>query len=286
MSRAIVLAAPAKINLTLEVTGRRADGYHDLASVFATIGLCDRVRVAKARSLDVRLSPPLALAPGDDLASRAVRALAAASGRDPAARVRIRKRIPIASGLGGGSSDAGAILRAIRVLWRLGAIDLEKIAATIGSDVPFFARGAPFALVRGRGEKVEALDAPRDQLWVVLVRVAARVATADVFAAHQGRPSDGSRSAAVANAFQRGVATPAFIRAHLVNELLDTTERMVPAITLARACARERGIELAMSGSGPSLFTLADDRRDALRKARILRRAGLRARAVVLGVTS
>jgi len=71
-----------------------------------------------------------------------------------------------------------------------------------------------------------------------------------------------------------------------VNELLDTTERMVPAITLARACARERGIELAMSGSGPSLFTLADDRRDALRKARILRRAGLRARAVVLGVTS
>ena len=108
MSRAIVLAAPAKINLTLEVTGRRADGYHDLASVFATIGLCDRVRVAKARSLDVRLSPPLALAPGDDLASRAVRALAAASGRDPAAHVRIRKRIPIASGLGGGSSDAAA----------------------------------------------------------------------------------------------------------------------------------------------------------------------------------
>src|SRR5947209_19921505 len=91
MSRAIVLAAPAKINLTLQVTARRADGYHDLASVFATIGVCDRVRIAKARSLDVRLSPPLALAPGDDRASRAVRALAAASGPDPAARVRNRQ---------------------------------------------------------------------------------------------------------------------------------------------------------------------------------------------------
>lgn len=286
MSRAIVVAAPAKINLTLEVTGRRADGYHDLASVFATIDLCDRVRVAASRGLDVRVSPPLALAPGDDLAGRAVRALAAASGREPSAHVRIRKRIPVASGLGGGSSDAGAVLRALRALWRLNAIDIERIAATIGSDVPFFARAAPFALVRGRGEQVDPIAAPHEELWIVLVRVAASVVTGQIFAAHQGRPSDGSRSAEVADAFRRGKATPAFIRAHMVNDLLETTERMVPAVTIARARARERGIELAMSGSGPSLFTLADDRQDALRKARILRRTGLRARPSVLGVTS
>jgi 4-diphosphocytidyl-2-C-methyl-D-erythritol kinase len=286
MSRAIVIAAPAKINLTLEVTGRRADGYHDLASVFATIDLCDRVRVAAARRLGVRISPPLALVPGDDLASQAVRALAAASGRQPAAHVRIRKRIPVAAGLGGGSSDAGAVLRALRALWRLNAIDLERIAAMIGSDVPFFARGAPFALVRGRGEQVDPLVAPREPLWIVLVRVAAKVATGEIFAAHRGRPSDGSRSAEVAAAFRRGIATPAFIRARLLNDLLETTERMVPAVTIARACAREHGVELAMSGSGPSLFTLADDRHDALRKARILRRAGLHARPYVLGVAS
>jgi 4-diphosphocytidyl-2-C-methyl-D-erythritol kinase len=286
MSRAIAVVAPAKINLTLEVMGRRADGYHDLASVFATIDLCDRIRVARARRLDVRIFPPLADAGRDDLATRAVRAMAAAVGREPAAHVRVRKRIPVASGLGGGSSDAGAILRALSVLWRMDAIDLETIAATVGSDVPFFARGAPFALVRGRGEYVEPLAVPTDELWIVLVRVAAHVATGEIFAAHRGGPSDGSRSAEVADAFRRGIATPEFLRARLSNDLVATTERAVPALRLARACAADRGIELAMSGSGPSLFTVADDRRDALRKARILRRAGLHARPLAVGVTS
>jgi 4-diphosphocytidyl-2-C-methyl-D-erythritol kinase len=285
MTRGITAAPPAKINLTLEVMGRRADGYHDLASVFATIDLRDRVRVASARRLDVRISPPLADAVGDDLASRAVRAMAAANGREPAAYVRVRKRIPIASGLGGGSSDAGAILRALKVLWRMDTIDMDAIAATVGSDVPFFARGAPFALVRGRGEHVEPLAAPRDELWIVLVLVAARVPTGVIFAAHRAGPSDGSRSAEVAEAFRRGTATPEFLRARLSNDLVETTERAVPALKLARACAAERGVELAMSGSGPSLFTVADDRRDALRRARILRRAGLRARPLAVGVT-
>ena len=285
MSRAVVLAAPAKINLTLEVTGRRDDGYHDLASVFATIGLCDRVRVAKAEGLDVRISPPLDGSVGEDLASRAVRALAAASGRPAAAYVRIRKRIPVASGLGGGSSDAGAVIRGLKDLWRIGAIDLGVVGASVGSDVPFFASGAAFALVRGRGERVDALTAPPLEIWAVLVRVNAKVSTRAIFAAHRERFSDGARSLELADAFERGVATPTFIRDRLVNDLRETTERVVPEVQHALARARDRGVELAMSGSGPSFFTLADDRRDALRIARILRRAGLRAHAHPLGVT-
>src|SRR3989442_3045339 len=100
--------APAKVNLTLEVLGPRADGYHELASVFATVDLRDRVRVAPWRALDVRIAPAVGAVAGDDLASRAVRALAEASARPALAHVRVRKRIPVAAGLRGGAPDPGA----------------------------------------------------------------------------------------------------------------------------------------------------------------------------------
>ena len=152
--------APAKVNLTLEVLGSRTDGYHELASVFATVDLRDRVRVAPWRQLDVRIAPAVGAVAGDDLASRAVRALAEASKRPALAHVRVRKRIPVASGLGGGSSDAGAVLRGLARAWRLDGVDLLPVAARVGSDVPFFVTGAAYAFVRGRGELVEPLPAP------------------------------------------------------------------------------------------------------------------------------
>ncbi len=284
MSAAVVLAAPAKINLSLEVVGRRADGYHELRSIFATIDLSDRVRIAPARTLDVRIRPDVGASGGDDLASRAVRAMAAAAGRAPAAYVRIRKRIPVAAGLGGGSTDAGAVLRGLAVLWRF-ADDLVPVAASVGSDVPFFVCGAPFAAVSGRGEVIQRLDPPRDPLWAVLVRVRARVATPAVFAALRADEwGDGAATARLAAAFAGGIAGPALLRAAAPNGLLGAAERVCPAIAAVRAVGAARGIALALSGSGPTLFHIADDRADALRLARILRRAGLTARASALGV--
>src|SRR5437667_1265622 len=151
---------PAKVNLTLEVVGSRPDGYHELVSVFATVDLRDRVRVAPWRALDVKIAPAVDAPRGDDLASRAVRALADASDRPALAHVRVRKRIPVASGLGGGSSDAGAVLRGLARAWRLDGVDLAPVAARIGSDVPFFVSGAASALVRVHGEWVGPLPAP------------------------------------------------------------------------------------------------------------------------------
>ncbi|HEV8534207.1 MAG TPA: 4-(cytidine 5'-diphospho)-2-C-methyl-D-erythritol kinase [Candidatus Limnocylindria bacterium] len=286
MSQAVLLTAPAKINLTLEVLGRRADGYHDLASVFATIALRDRIRVAPSRKLDVRIAPDVGAPNGDDLASRAVRALAGASGRPARAYVRIKKRIPVAAGLGGGSSDAAAVLLGLVRAWRLEGVDLGTIGAGIGSDVPFFASRAPFALVSGRGERVEPLPGPPTSLWIALVRLRERVSTQEIFAAHRVTRSRGERSASLADAFRSGAVSPGLIREHFVNDLATDAERVVPAITDARRTASEAGVALAMSGSGPSLFALADDRADALRIARRLRRAGLRARAIEIGVTS
>ena len=283
VSRAINVLAPAKVNLTLEVLGRRHDGFHELRSVFATIDLADRVRVATGHRLDVAIRPDPGAPPQGELTARAVQALAAATGRPAEAHVRVAKRIPVAAGLGGGSSDAGALLRGLAALWRADT-DLITIGAGLGSDVPFFASGAAFALVEGRGEQVRELRRPAAAIWIVLVRVAARVSTATVFGAL--RPdewSDGSGSAALARAFDDDAVDPATIRSHLRNDLLDAASRVCREIAEARLMAGSKGITLALSGSGPSLFCIADSRADALRLARILRGQGLDARPHELG---
>ncbi|HEY8732374.1 MAG TPA: 4-(cytidine 5'-diphospho)-2-C-methyl-D-erythritol kinase [Candidatus Limnocylindria bacterium] len=288
MSRVVRLAAPAKVNLTLEVLGERDDGYHELRSVFATLDLADRVRVAAAKRLDVRVRPdPLdpGAPAGTELTARAVHALAAATGGPAAAQVRVAKRIPVAAGLGGGSSDAGAALRGLAQVWRVGA-DLIAVGAGLGSDVPFFASGARFALVEGRGERVRALPAPAAPIWIVLVRVPGHVPTADVFRAlRTDEWSDGLASAALARAFEDGSATADTVRAHLRNDLLDAACRVSRDVGEARLLAGSKGVTLALSGSGPSLFCVADSRADALRLSRILRGQGLAARPHELGVS-
>jgi 4-diphosphocytidyl-2-C-methyl-D-erythritol kinase len=273
------LLAPAKINLALAVAGKRDDGYHELRSVFATIDLADRVRVAPYRRLEVRIAPDVGAPPGEDLASRAVRAMAAATGREPTAFVHIRKRVPVAAGLGGGSSDAGAVLRALATIWKRGDVDLVALGATIGSDVPFFAAGARVAFVRGRGERIEKLPEPA-AIHLVVVRSQARLSTRDVFA--ELRADDRGAAAAVdvvRDAFARGTVTAQLLRDNARNDLLGPASRLCPAIADARSRAAGRGIALALSGSGPTLFAVSEDSRDALRTARILRRLGLSAHA-------
>jgi 4-diphosphocytidyl-2-C-methyl-D-erythritol kinase len=168
-------------------------------------------------------------------------------------------------------------------VWRTD-VDLGTVGAGIGSDVPFFASGAPFALVEGRGERVTALPAPPEPLWIVLVRVQARVATADVFRALRPEEwSDGRRSTGLAAAFADGSIGPATIRSQSGNDLLDAASRVCRDIGEARLIAGSKGVTLMLSGSGPSLFAVADSRTDALRLARILRGQGLDARPQELG---
>jgi 4-diphosphocytidyl-2-C-methyl-D-erythritol kinase len=279
VTRSVTLLAHAKINLALAVDGRRWDGYHELRSVFATIDLTDRVRVAPHRRLEVRIAPDVGAPPGEDLASRAVRAMAAAAGREATAFVHIRKRVPVAAGLGGGSSDAGAVLRALATIWQRGDIDLVALAASVGSDVPFFASAARVASVSGRGERVDPLPDPA-VTHLVLVRSRARLATKEVFAALREDDRGAAPSVEVVrDAFARGIVTPELLRENARNDLLGPAERLCPEIGHARARAAERGIALALTGSGPTLFAIAQDRADALRIARILRRIGLVAHA-------
>lgn len=286
MSRRIREAAPAKVNLTLEVLGRREDGYHELASVMATVGLRDDVSVSVSRRLDVLITPRSGISVGSDLASAAARALAGATGREPRARIEVRKRIPVAAGLGGGSSDAGAVLRALARLWRVEGVDLAAVGATVGSDVPFFALAHPVARVGGRGEQVDPLPSPSSELWIALVTIPARVPTPAVFAAldpdHRGTAG---MTDAVSRMLREGDVDPVALRSHLRNDLTPAAESVCPLVAEARGAAAARGIDLALSGSGPSMFAVADDRAHAIRIARSLAAAGLRARLYRLAGT-
>jgi 4-diphosphocytidyl-2C-methyl-D-erythritol kinase len=158
---AFTVPAPAKLNLGLEVVGRRADGYHDLATIFLTVSLFDELSVASAPGTSIGLECYGSdLPPQENLVWRAAEAMQhAAPGNG--ALLRLEKRIPIAAGLGGASSDAAATLLALRELWQAGASDdmLAKIALKLGSDVPFLLRGG-CALGRGRGEELFPLPQP------------------------------------------------------------------------------------------------------------------------------
>ncbi|GAI41543.1 unnamed protein product, partial [marine sediment metagenome] len=164
----LTVKAPAKVNLTLEVLGKRPDGYHEIRSVIQTINLCDSLRFRLNDKLQFGSDNPDFVVE-ESLVSRAAALLRQTTGCSKGARIEIGKRIPLASGLGGDSSDAAAILRGLNKLWRLGlsSAELLELAPRLGSDVAFFLYGG-MALVEGRGERVTPLP-PLPHRWVVLL---------------------------------------------------------------------------------------------------------------------
>jgi 4-diphosphocytidyl-2-C-methyl-D-erythritol kinase len=180
---ALLVPAPAKLNLFLHVTRRRADGYHDIETLFQLLDVGDEVSVTVTRAPGVRREGSVAGVPeDDDLAVRAARLLAAHCGVARGARLRVRKRLPLGGGLGGGSSDAASVLVALDRLWGLdlGVDALARLGLALGADVPVFVRGHS-AFASGVGEVLRAVSlAPQ---WYLVACPAARVSTAQVFAA-------------------------------------------------------------------------------------------------------
>ena len=161
--------ACAKINLTFEVLGKRRDGYHEIMSVVQAISFCDTLTFEHSDHISLSCNVPQLVTP-HNLALEAAGLMRRHTGRRRGADIDIVKAIPLASGLGGGSSDAAAVLLGLNRLWEAGLPrqDLLALAADIGSDVPFFAGGHHTALVRGRGELIEPLPSPLP-MWVVLL---------------------------------------------------------------------------------------------------------------------
>jgi 4-diphosphocytidyl-2-C-methyl-D-erythritol kinase len=249
--------AYAKINLTLDVLGRRADGYHELATVMQTIDLHDTICLTAIEDdrVQVFCTTP-ALSNEENLAARAAALLRQRLALTQGVRIELLKRIPVAAGLGGGSSDAAAILLALHRWWQLplSPQDLQDIAASLGSDIPFFLVGG-LALCEGRGEQVTKLATywPPAMRWLLLLKPAISIATAAVFRSLPTSDyTDGSYSRAVCSAFEAGLMPRA-------EDLHNSLERSVlehyPEVAQAREDLLRAGASLVrLSGSGPTLF--------------------------------
>lgn len=270
----LVLESPAKVNLSLEVLGRRADGYHSIRSVLAPITLHDTVSFAPGGRKLVFHGGQGAPRDETNLAVRAVRALEAHTGVHHGVEIRIVKRIPVAAGLGGGSSDAATVLKGLNELWDLGltGAELERIGLSLGSDVPFFLRGGT-CLAGGRGEELEALPRLGDVELVLIhppVKVSSQWAYEHV-PPELVRPYGATGMVKVALASGR----TELLAQHLSNDLQAGVAATHEVVGEARKTLVAAGaLGALMSGSGPTVFGIAPDAEAADRIAERVRAPG------------
>jgi len=251
---------PAKINLTLEIVGRRPDGYHDLRSIFLRIGLADRLTMEPAFSgtRDELTVTGLPGAPStrDNLVLRALDALRAHAGIDFAPlHVTLEKHIPAAAGLGGGSSDAASALRLAQAAWAISLSPVElALGLELGSDVPFFLSDRVAALVEGRGERIAPLADPTD-VGLLLVTPPLALATARVFARYDDLgPVLGLPPLANVDT-HRLVEAAELLRGS--NDLWPAAASLEPSLTALRdELETQTSRPWMLSGSGPTLFGL------------------------------
>jgi 4-diphosphocytidyl-2-C-methyl-D-erythritol kinase len=287
------VSAPAKLNLYLDILGRREDGFHELETLMAPIRVYDRLRWSPSADADERpftieydqatSAEGRAAAPLDEqnLVWRAANLLACDASREPTGRITLLKRIPAQAGLGGGSSDAAATLLLANAAWGLSYPQnrLLKLAAELGSDVPFFLAGES-AICRGRGELVEPVG-PLPRLDVVVVKPPAGVSTAEAYDAIQAPPvtderrrGSSSRLAELLDRLRRGsLATASRL---MTNSLQSAAESLCsPVECVRRAAAGLGGYASLMTGSGSACFGVMRSARHASRAAALLSSRGL-----------
>lgn len=287
------LLAPAKINLHLRVGSRRSDGFHPLLSWMSTVGLFDTLELERARESGIVLATDKAEIPGDgrNLVVRAydvfAKALAATQEGSAAAvtglSAVLRKRIPIGSGLGGGSSDAARTLLALNLLWEAdwSLPDLANLSARLGSDLPFFFHG-PSSICTGRGEIVRPIDRPAPAS-ALLIFPPFGVSTAAAYAKFDEMGLGSDAAMAAEPDWKRWSALPAKeLLRQLINDLEPAAFALHPRLSVMRDDLESflgRGVR--MSGSGSTLFTLYDSQDEAVSAAsRASQMFGVRCQAV------
>ena len=250
------VTAAAKVNLSLEVLGKRADGYHELATVMQAVDLADRLVLEDAEELTLTSSSPGIPTDAGNLALRAAVALREAAKADRGVHIRLDKRIPVAAGLGGGSSDAAAVLLGLNRLWALRwpLARLTEVAVTLGMDVPFFLRGG-VALGTGRGETLTSIGGM--PLALVLVNPGTSLSTAAVYGrVTPAMYSSGRHAQAMVEALR--IRRTRQVAATLYNGLESAASGVSPDVGRMRAALLAAGaVGALMSGSGPTVFGVA-----------------------------
>lgn len=271
-------SAPAKLNLGLHVLARRADGYHDLETVFVPLAWADTLTFARSDAITLTCSDDALPTDDTNLVLRAARALARHAGTEAGAAIHLDKAIPHGAGLGGGSSDAAATLRALCDLWRLDVpdADLYALARSLGADVPFFLDPAP-TFATGRGDRLAPLAGvdgdPYALPFPVVVAVPdVRVATAEAYRLVTPRADGRPDLAALVRSND-----PARWRRELVNDFEAPVVTLHPPVRAVRQALVDAGaVYVSLTGSGSAFFGLFDDDAAALAAAEALRYAGVR----------
>jgi 4-diphosphocytidyl-2-C-methyl-D-erythritol kinase len=280
--KALLVPSFAKLNLGLEVLGTRDDGYHELRTLFQTIALHDDVEIAAARSgIRVACSHPDVPSDETNLAHRAAAELQRRSGRKGGVRIRITKRIPVAGGLGGGSSNAAAVLVALDRIWGLGLgrNGLHPIARRLGADVPYFLTGGT-ALGVARGDEVYPL---REQIraHAVLVDPGRPLRTADVFRRASAELTPRGNSLTISRFVSSDLSEAVrfgILKNELENAALGEAPDLAESTRRMRVILRNEGAVLAqMSGSGSAFFGLFLEPASARTARASLQAAGFRA---------
>lgn len=255
--------APAKINLTLQVGAPRADGMHPLESVVAFADVGDMVEAEEAEDLSLVIDGDFAdqlAADSDNLVLRAAHVLAMAAGVPPHAKLTLEKHLPIASGIGGGSADAAATLRALNDLWRLNWSNdqLARLGRQLGADVPVFFVGGPAAYMTGVGETCVPIDAP--EFPAVLVNPMRPVATPAVYRQFDAMGHGRKLQSCPAPAWEDMESALDDIAA-IGNDLEQAAQVLAPEIGEVLAALRiEESVRYAaLSGSGATCFALLDE---------------------------
>ena len=252
------LPAPAKLNLFLHITGRRADGYHLLQSAFMLIDWCDTLHVELRSDGKLSREDLTTELPADDLVLRAARALQALAPAGRGAHIGVAKHVPAQAGMGGGSSDAATCLLALNRLWNLGLplATLEKVGLSLGADVPFFLRGRN-AWVEGIGELITPIELPSAE--VVVVKPDQGLDTKSIFISPdlERATKPATISGFAACSAQDAKQMFGFGR----NDLQPVAQRLCPAVTQAIDWLGTKGLQARMTGSGSAVFALNAARR-------------------------
>jgi 4-diphosphocytidyl-2-C-methyl-D-erythritol kinase len=257
----ITLPAYAKINLVLEILGKRDDGYHELSSVFQTIELMDTISFTPSDEIEFRCNIPDLISPQNSVL-KAARLLQQETGYSKGASIYLHNRIPIGGGLGGHSSDGAATLRGLNQLWELGLStqSLLQLAAMVSSDAPFFLYGGT-ALVQGHGERVTPLP-PLSQAWIVLLTPVIKPIpnkTARLYASlNHSHFTSGQLSQRFVNQLERGESVQPWL---LFNAFELAAFDLFPNLNWHRSRFLAAGAETVhLAGAGPTLFTIVSNR--------------------------
>jgi 4-diphosphocytidyl-2-C-methyl-D-erythritol kinase len=288
MMKRLDIKAPAKINLFLDVLGKRADDYHEIKSLVLPVSLFDRIRLEAAPAGIVTVANsltyfqgipwPISMGPMEDnLTTRAAMLLKQTTGYRSGARIRIEKHIPIGGGMGGGSSDAAAVLKGLNTLWNTGLSteELMVLGSQLGCDIPALVHGGPLE-INGRGERIRPVRRTvQPALWLVLVNPGICVSTGDIYARYRTSltaPPTKGNFLSVLRGLEEGSLDR--ISAGLFNALQPTVYRKYPLLEIMHNELEKAGAKgVLLSGSGSTVFALAHNRAQGCKLATRIRAA-------------